>query len=109
VGLFIEKRGETVGSFASGVEFSEKGNRVSLYYRGKRLPVSIERDKKHPVMWRVRLPDGLTDMVNKARAMDAAITYAERLARPLEAPDSLSEAPSRRLNARSDPHPRTSL
>jgi hypothetical protein len=38
----------------------------------------IVPDEKYPaVMWRVRLPDGrLTDMVNRTRAKDAAISIA---------------------------------
>jgi hypothetical protein len=42
-------------------------------------------------MWRVRLPDGsLTDMVNRTRAKDAAVSIALRLLNVSESP---SEAP----------------
>jgi hypothetical protein len=50
----------------------------SLYLRGKGKPiVTILPDGKYPNMWRVRLPDGrLTDMVNRTRAKDAALSIA---------------------------------
>jgi len=43
--------------------------------------VRIVPDEKYPtVMWRVERPDGtLTDMVNRARAKDAAITIGLKL------------------------------
>jgi hypothetical protein len=49
-----------------------------LYLNGKGKPIlTIAPDGKHPTMWRVRLPDGrLTDMVNRTRAKDAAISIA---------------------------------
>jgi hypothetical protein len=60
-----------------------------LYGRGTVL--RIERDGVYPEMWRVCLPDGsLTDMVNRTRAKDAAVSIALRL---LDMSESLSEAP----------------
>jgi hypothetical protein len=54
-----------------------KGDALHLYGKGKPI-VMIVPDEKYPaVMWRVRLPDGrLTDMVNRTRAKDAAISIA---------------------------------
>src|SRR5262245_14181364 len=58
---------------------------------GRRTLLRIERDAVYPEMWRVRLPDGsLTDMVNRTRAKDAALSIAHRL---LNMSESLSEAP----------------
>jgi len=58
---------------------------------GRRTLLRIERDRVYPEMWRVRLPDGsLTDMVNRTRAKDAAVSIAHRL---LNMSESLSEAP----------------
>jgi hypothetical protein len=52
------------------------GYELRLGKRG-RLLASIEPDPEWPGMWRVRLPNGhLTDMVNLARAKDAAIALA---------------------------------
>jgi hypothetical protein len=50
-------------------------------YFGQRKLVRIVPDEKYPtVMWRVERPDGtLTDMVNRARAKDAAITIGLKL------------------------------
>jgi len=51
-----------------------KGDRLCL---GSRSIITIERDGTYPAMWRVRKPTGtLTDMVNRARAKDAAYGYA---------------------------------
>jgi len=74
------------------VKFSETTDRVLLYYStGKRLPVSVERYGKYPSMRRVRMPDGmLTDMVNKARAQDAALAFSNRWCR--EPPQAAREA-----------------
>jgi hypothetical protein len=49
-----------------------------LHLHGKGKPVmTIEPDAKYPAMWRVQLPDGhLTDMVNRTRAKDAAMSIA---------------------------------
>jgi hypothetical protein len=53
-----------------------KGDGLHLQGKGKPI-VTIVPDDKYPAMWRVRLPDGrLTDMVNRTRAMDAAIAIA---------------------------------
>ena len=51
-----------------------------LYAGERRMKVAIVLDRKYPEMWRVRYPDGyLSDMVNKTRAKDAAITMAASL------------------------------
>jgi hypothetical protein len=64
--------------------------RDELVY-GRRTLLRIEPDVVYPEMWRVRLPDGSqTDMVNRTRAKDAAVSIALRL---LEVSESLSEAP----------------
>jgi hypothetical protein len=58
---------------------------------GRRTLLRIERDGTYPEMWRVRHPDGsLTDIVNRTRAKDAAVSIALRL---LNMSESLSEAP----------------
>jgi hypothetical protein len=56
----------------------------NLVLNGRKTPlVSIVEDDKYREMWRVRRPDGsLTDMVNRARAKDAALRLAERLIDP---------------------------
>lgn len=49
-------------------------------YFGKRKLVRIVVDQKYPSMWRVELPDGrLTDMVNRTRAKDAAMSTGLRI------------------------------
>lgn len=51
------------------------GDQVRL--RSGRVVAAIEPDATWSKMWRVRLPDGhLTDMVNRTRARDAAVTLA---------------------------------
>jgi len=51
-----------------------RGDRLCLKGGGKSAPqVSIVQDEKYSSMYRVRYPDGrLSDMVNRARARDAA-------------------------------------
>jgi hypothetical protein len=49
-----------------------------ILFVNKRRVLQIERDAEYPQMWRVRWPDGsLGDMVNLARAKDAAQDIAE--------------------------------
>ncbi len=43
-----------------------------LYVRGRKANCSIVIDSKYQTMWRVQTPTGLSDMVNKTRAKDAA-------------------------------------
>lgn len=59
------------------------GNRLRL--NSGRLLATVEPDARWNGMWRVRTPDGaLTDMVNHARARDAAVSLAlNALNRPL--------------------------
>jgi hypothetical protein len=58
---------------------------------GRTTLLRIERDGVYPEMWRVRIPDGgLTDMVNRTRAKDAALSIAHRL---LNMSETLAEAP----------------
>jgi hypothetical protein len=47
-----------------------------LYFGRTFTGVSVEPDPKWPDMWRVRLGDRLSDMVNLTRARDAAIAWA---------------------------------
>src|SRR5262245_13357026 len=51
-----------------------------LFYGKSRKPIAyVVPDARHPRMYRLVLPDGtLTDMVNLARANDAAIAICER-------------------------------
>jgi hypothetical protein len=55
---------------------SWQGNR--LYLQGSRVALlEIVPDAHYPKMWRVALPDGrLSDMVNRVRAKDAALSIA---------------------------------
>jgi len=51
---------------------------IRLYCNRRQTQVAVVRDVKYPQMWRVGWPDGtLSDMVNIARAKDAAFDYAE--------------------------------
>jgi hypothetical protein len=52
------------------------GRRLRLFSRSGHVLVSIEPDRAWPGMWRVRLPHGLTDLVNLSRAKDAAASHA---------------------------------
>jgi hypothetical protein len=69
-------------------ELSWKGERL---YLGTRLSgYAIVPDERWPSMWRVRSPDGtLSDMVNRARAKDAAMLM---LAADLNAEDGARQA-----------------
>jgi hypothetical protein len=47
-----------------------------LYTGSKFTGVSLEPDAKWPDMWRIRMGERLSDLVNLTRAKDAAITWA---------------------------------
>lgn len=47
-------------------------------YRDRRVVGRVVSDAKWPGMWRVKLPGGLSDMVNLTRAKDAALGLVER-------------------------------
>jgi hypothetical protein len=48
--------------------------------RSRRAVVRIVADDRYPTMWRVVRPDGtVTDMVNLARAQDAALDHADKI------------------------------
>jgi hypothetical protein len=52
-----------------------KGDRLRLH--SGRVLATIEPDQDWPVMWRVQMPDGqFSDMANRTRAKDAAVTLA---------------------------------
>jgi hypothetical protein len=55
-------------------------NGDKLYRKGSTYPlIGIERDSVFPDMWRVRPPDStLSDMVNRSRCKDAAVSIALR-------------------------------
>jgi hypothetical protein len=54
-----------------------KGDRLLL--NGRLSGFSVVVDDRYPTMWRVRYPDGsLSDMVNRTRAKDAALSLLER-------------------------------
>jgi hypothetical protein len=56
-------------------ELKWEGDRLRLH--SGRLLATVEPDQKWNGMWRVRLPNGfLSDMVNRTRARDAAISLA---------------------------------
>lgn len=52
----------------------------TLHYGNSRVPLArVVPDDRYPGMWRIAWPDGrLSDMVNLARAKDAAAAIAER-------------------------------
>lgn len=57
-------------------------SRRDLIWKGDRLYINrlalseIYRDATYPEMWRVKLPEGgLSDMVNRTRAKEAAFTF----------------------------------
>jgi hypothetical protein len=50
-----------------------RGNDLRL---GRRVIASIVADSVWPKMWRVKVGDRLTDMVNRIRARDAALSLA---------------------------------
>jgi hypothetical protein len=52
----------------------------TLHLGNKQTPLAhVIPDDKHPGMWRIRWPDGeLSDMVNLARAKDAAVVLASQ-------------------------------
>ncbi len=52
---------------------------LKLYVGNKFTGITVEPDKKYPgVMWRVRQGEYLSEMVNLARAKDAALSWAAR-------------------------------
>jgi hypothetical protein len=62
-----------------------EGNNLRLG-RGRKLS-EIVQDSKYPNMWRVRHPNGsLSDMVNRTRAKDAAVTVAIMILNGQETP-----------------------
>jgi hypothetical protein len=63
-------------SFRDPRRLQWKGDSLLLDGRGRAV-VRIAPDKSRAGMWRVELPDGrLSDMVNRTRAKDAAISLA---------------------------------
>jgi len=64
----------------------------------RRKLARIVRDEVYPQMWRVEFPDGSrSDMVNRARAKDAARTHALTVGRRTrKARQTPSEAPAMR-------------
>jgi hypothetical protein len=50
-----------------------RGNDLRL---GRRVIASIVADPAWPKLWRVKVGDRLTDMVNRSRARDAALSLA---------------------------------
>src|SRR5262245_15366800 len=73
-----EHRPRQIGDMAALAScMSWKGDK--LYYLGLRSDYSVVQDENYPRMWRVRRPDGsLSDMVNRARAKDAATLMLDR-------------------------------
>jgi hypothetical protein len=52
------------------------GEQLRLYIGSRFTGVTVVPDDKWPGMWRVRNRDHLSDMVNLARAKDAALCWA---------------------------------
>ena len=69
----ISRRGGHV--FASS-ELTWSGDKLCL---GRDVLVAVVRDQHHPGMWRIRVGAELSDMVNLARARDAARSVAVAL------------------------------
>src|SRR5437773_10416272 len=66
-----QKQAPAAGAAARSIRLTWKGER--LFRGGTNAGLSVVPDGKHPGMWRVRYPNGrLSDMVNRARAKDAA-------------------------------------
>src|SRR5262245_40604247 len=71
-----------------------------LYFARRKL-ISVVRDEKYSNMWRVLFPHGRgLDMVNRARAKDAAVGHARRLVDP---PQNRSDTASEGCPMRSRP------
>jgi hypothetical protein len=82
-----------------------KGTALLLNGKGKPL-LHIVPDDRYPGMWRVRLPSGqLTDMVNLARAKDAAGALALGLLNQNRVQESFAGAPPVGLNSSTLPVP----
>jgi hypothetical protein len=65
-----------------------------LYPRTRSSGYSIVPDKHYPQMWRIRRPNGsLSDMVNRARAKDAAMAMLDKdLREALKTPSDVASA-----------------
>src|SRR5262245_39372287 len=83
---------------------------IALYYGGSRRPlIYVVPDDRRPGMWRLAWPDGrLSNLVNLARAKDAAVAICERgpparnrrrFTWKKERSDAVSEAPPMRRRA----------
>jgi hypothetical protein len=51
-------------------------NKFTLHFRGSKALLCVIPDAVHPNMWRISCAGRLSDMVNLARAKDAALTWA---------------------------------
>jgi hypothetical protein len=51
---------------------------LDLLVGRRRTGISVKPDPVHPSMWRIHQGDHVSDMVNLARARDAAISWATR-------------------------------
>jgi hypothetical protein len=68
-----------------------KGDR--LYVGTRSSSYSIVPDERYPQMWRVRCPNGsLSDMVNRTRAKDAAMTMIGKDRKALQPPAEAAAA-----------------
>ena len=66
-----QKQAPAAGAAARSIRLTWKGDR--LFRGGTNTGLSVVSDGKHAGMWRVQYPGGrLSDMVNRARAKDAA-------------------------------------
>lgn len=52
------------------------GSTIRLYIAGKSTGILLRTDPAWPTMWRIHHADRVSDMVNLARAKDAAIAWA---------------------------------
>jgi hypothetical protein len=80
VGALAEQRNKVVRgpAFTAVAARGQRAASVRLYIGGKFAGVSVEPDATWSSMWRVRMGDRLSDMVNLTRAKDAAVSWALR-------------------------------
>jgi hypothetical protein len=104
-GFFIGEKGPCVVS-VDPFKWKRHGAEWRLY-RDRRVVGRVVPDAEWPGMWRVQLPGGLSEMVNLARARDAALDWSAtpRCHKVLQQNQGRFSAPTSpiRLNRRSLP------